>query len=162
MEASSENPPYVTNSTTHVNYWTIATFHQEITNNGSWLQFSRDGTSNTWQTGMSSDGSYVIRASDATTCLSVNQNGDTTISGNLDTQRITSSKPSDDSETPLKIINNRSWELIALESTIAGDGCLQNFKTAQSPTVWNTGVWNQNQYGIIHGGEGLWIYDIQQ
>ena len=46
-----------------------------------------------------------------------------------------------------------------MESAIAGDGCLQSFKTSQSPTVWNTGVWNQNQYGIRHGGEGLWIYD---
>ena len=38
-----------------------------------------------------------------------------------------------------------------MESTISGDGCLQSFKTQQSPTVWNTGVWNQNQYGIRHG-----------
>ena len=61
--------------------------------------------------------------------LSVNQNGDTTISGNLDTQRITLNKPNSDSETLLKITNNnQSWELIALESTIAGDGCLHNFK----------------------------------
>ena len=48
---------------------------------------------------------------------------------------------------------------MALESTIAGDCYLQSFKPAQSPTIWNTGVWNQNQYGIRHGGEGLWIYD---
>ena len=69
-------------------------------------------------------------------------------------------KPSNDSEAPLKIINNnRNWEVMALESTIAGDGCLQSFKTAQSPIVRNTGVWNQNQYGIRHGGEGLLIYD---
>ena len=46
-----------------------------------------------------------------------------------------------------------------MESTISGDGCLQNFKTAQSSIVWNTGIWNQNQYGIIHGVHGLWIYD---
>ena len=139
MEASLENPLYVTNSTAHINYWTIATFHQEIANSGSWLQFSRDGTSNTWQAGMSSDNSYVIMASDATTCLSVNQSGDATISGNLDTQRITLNKPNDDSETPLGISNNsQSWELLAMESTIAGDGCLQRFKTSQPPTVWNT------------------------
>ena len=37
---------------------------------------------------------------------------------------------------------------MALESTIAGDGCLQSFKTAQSLIVWNIGVWHQNQYGI--------------
>ena len=62
--------------------------------------------------------------------------------------------------TPLEIINNNpNWEVIALESTISGDGCLQNFKTAQSPTVWNTGVWNQSEYGIRHGVNGIWIYD---
>ena len=160
LEASLENPLYVTNSATHTNYWTIATFHQEIANSGSWLQFSRGGTSNTWQAGMSSDNSYVFRASDATTCLSVNQHGDATTSGHLDTQRITLKKLSNDHETPLNIIsNNRSWELIAMESTIAGDGCFQSFKTQQSPTVWDTGVWNQNQYGIRHGDEGHWIYD---
>ena len=69
-------------------------------------------------------------------------------------------KPSNDSETHLKIINNsQNWKVISLESTILGDGCLQNSETAQSPTVWNTGVWNQNKYGIIHVSEGLWIYD---
>ena len=84
MEASLENPLHIKKSTTHTNYRTIATFHQENANSGSWLQFSRYGTSNTWQTGMSSDNSYATRASEATTCLSVNKNGDTTISGNLD------------------------------------------------------------------------------
>ena len=84
----------------------------------------------------------------------------TTINGNLDAQRLTLNKPSTDSETPLKIINNNpNWKVMALESTIAGDGCLQSFKTAQSPIVRNTGVWNQNQYGIRHGVHGLWIYD---
>ena len=48
---------------------------------------------------------------------------------------------------------------MALESTIAGDGCLQNPKTAQPPIVWNTGVWSQSQYGIRHGVHGLWFYD---
>ena len=88
LEASVENPLYVTNSTTHANFWTIATFHQEIANSGSWLQFSRDGTSNTWQTGMSSDNSYVIRASDAIHCLSVNPNGNVALTGNLDVGKV--------------------------------------------------------------------------
>ena len=52
--------------------------------------------------GMSSDNSCVTRASNATTCLGVKPNGDTTRSGNLDTHRITLNKPSSDSETPLK------------------------------------------------------------
>ena len=37
---------------------------------------------------MPSDNSYVIRASDATNRLIVNQNGDTTISGSLEVQRL--------------------------------------------------------------------------
>ena len=53
-------------------------------NSGSWLQFSRDGTSNTWQTGMSSDGSYVIRASALTNVVTVNQNGNVALTGHLD------------------------------------------------------------------------------
>ena len=85
---------------------------------------------------------------------------DTTVSGNLDAQRLTLNKPSNDSETPLKITNNnRNWEAMALEGTIAGDGCLQNSQTAQSPIVWNTGVWNQNQCGIRDGVHGFWVYD---
>ena len=152
LEASVENPLYVTNSTTHTNYWTPATFHQLIANSGSWIQFSREGITDTWQTGINSDNLYVIKASDATNVVTVNQNGNTTISGNSDAQRLTLNKPSNDHETPLKIFNNnQNWEVIALESTIAGDGCLQNFKTAQSPIVWNTGAWNQNVYGIRHG-----------
>ena len=86
-------------------------------------------------------------------------NGDSS-SGILDAQRLTLNKPSNDSETPLTIINNNpNWEVIALDSTISGDGCLQNFKTAQSSIVWNTGIWNQSEYGIRHGVNGSWIYD---
>ena len=50
----------IKNSTIHTEFWTLASFHQGIANSGSWLQLSRDGTSNTWQAGMSSDNSYVI------------------------------------------------------------------------------------------------------
>ena len=73
----------IKNSTTHTEFWTLASFHQGIENSGSWLQFSRGGTSNTWQAGMSSDNSYVVRAPDATNMLIVNQNGNTS-SGHLD------------------------------------------------------------------------------
>ena len=91
--------------------------------------------------------------------LRVGQDGDTTTSGSLEAQRLTLNKPSNDSETPLKIANNsQHWEVIALESTIAGDGCFQTFETAQSPTVWNTGIWNQSEYGIRHGVNGIRIY----
>ena len=41
---------------------------------------------------MSSDSSYVIRASDATHCLGVNQNGDTKIRGTLDVGKVLNSQ----------------------------------------------------------------------
>ena len=84
LDSSKKFPLDIKNSTIHTEFWTLASFHQEIANSGAWIQFSRDGTSNNWQTGMSSDNSYVIRASDATNVLTVNQNGNTKINGNLD------------------------------------------------------------------------------
>ena len=75
-------PLDIKNSTIHTEFWTLASFHQGIENNGSWLQFSRDGTSNTWQAGMPSDNSCVIRASDATNRVTVHQHGNTSMSGN--------------------------------------------------------------------------------
>ena len=66
LDSFKKFPLDIKNSTIHIEFWTLASFHQGIENSGSWLQFSRDGTSNTWQTGMSSDNPYVIRASDAT------------------------------------------------------------------------------------------------
>ena len=84
LGSSMKIPLDFKSSTVHTEFWTLASFHQEIANSGSWFQFSRDGTSNTWQAGTSSDNSYVIRASDATNRLAVNQNGNTTTNGNLD------------------------------------------------------------------------------
>ena len=86
-------------------------------------------------------------------------NGDTN-SDVLDAQRLTSNKPSNDSDTPLQLINNNhNWEVIALGNTVARDGCFQTLKTAQSPTIWNTGIWNQSGYDIRHGVNGILIYD---
>ena len=139
MEASLENPLHVTNSTTHTNYWTTATFHQEIANSGSWLQFSRDGISNTWQAGMSSDSSYVIRASGATACLSVNQNGDTTISGSVSAQQA--SLTSSDADNLLLVITRTgsSWFLGEYVASETNSGGLFKYKTA--PGEWWHGVW---------------------
>ena len=66
LGSSMKIPLAIENSTIHIEFWTLASFHQGIANSGSWPQFSRGGTSNTWQTGMPSDNSYVIKASDAT------------------------------------------------------------------------------------------------
>ena len=84
LDSSMKFPLDIKNSTIHTELWTLASFHQGIENSGSRLQFSRDGTSNTLQAGMFSDNSYVTRASDATNRLIVHQNGNTSISGNLD------------------------------------------------------------------------------
>ena len=46
MDASLENPLYVTNSAYHTNHFTLATFHQLMANSGSWIQFSREGIRN--------------------------------------------------------------------------------------------------------------------
>ena len=57
----------------------------------------------------------------------VNVNKDATRSGNSDAQRLPLNKPGNDSNTPLNMTNNnRNWEVMALESTTARDGCLQN------------------------------------
>ena len=68
MEATLENPLYVRNPTYHTNHFTLATFHQLMANSGSWLQFSREGLTDTWQTGMDSDSPYVVRVSNSTCC----------------------------------------------------------------------------------------------
>ena len=66
LDSSKKFPLNIKNTSIYTEFWTLASYHQEMANSGSWLQFSRDGTSNTWQTGMSNDNSYVIRSSDAT------------------------------------------------------------------------------------------------
>ena len=84
LEASVENPLYVRNSTTHTNYLTPATFHQLIANSESWIQFPREGITDTLQTSIDSDNPYVIRASDATNVVTANRNGNVALTSNLD------------------------------------------------------------------------------
>ena len=79
LDSSNKFPLDIKSSTIHTEFWTLASFRQGIANSGSWLQISRDGTSNTWQTGRSSENPHVLRASDATNRVIVNQNGNTTI-----------------------------------------------------------------------------------
>ena len=55
LDSSKESPLDIKSSTVHTEFWTLTSFRQGIANSGSWLQFSRDGTSNTWQAGVSSD-----------------------------------------------------------------------------------------------------------
>ena len=49
LDSSMKFPPDIKNPTIHTEFWTLASFHQGVANSGSWLQFSRYGTSNTWQ-----------------------------------------------------------------------------------------------------------------
>ena len=95
---------------------------------------------------MSSDGSYVIRASDVTTCFAINPNGDTTISGNLDVGKI------------LAVFNSSNdWFLGRLDSTDIG--CLIVYSTSASSTSWRSGVWgaNTNEFNIWYAYKGLTI-----
>ena len=69
----------------------------------------------------------------------------------LQAPRITINKPSHDDVIPLKTINNnQTWEVVSLESTIAGDGCLVRWMTPASSTHWWSGVWgtNANEFNI--------------
>ena len=135
----------IKNPAIHTEFWTLASLHQGIANSGSWLQFSRDGTNNTWQSGLSSGNSYVIRVSDATNVLTVNQNSNTPLSGNLESQRLTINGPSNDDDILLQITNNnQSWFVASLESAIAGDGCLMQWMTPASSSYWWSGVWGTN------------------
>ena len=90
----------------------------------------------------------------------VNIYKDTTISGHLESQRLTINRPSSDDDIPLQIINNnRTWEVASFESTIAGDGCLVLWMTPASSTHWWSGVWgtNTNEFNIWFNYEGLSI-----
>ena len=83
---------------------------------------------------------------------------DTAISGNLESQRLTINKPSNDDDIPLQIINNnQNWFVASLESTISGDGCLMQWKTTGSSTYWWSGVWgtNTNEFNIWFNYQGL-------
>ena len=141
----------------------MASFHQGIGNSGSWLQFSPDGTSSTWQAGMSSDNSYVSGASDATNVLSVDQSGDTTMSGNLDVGKVSTLKrtPGVSDTHPLNIINESPGGAtgISYQSTASGQGCLIAYATAQSAAGSTEGVnWgSSNEFIIKSGSNGLTI-----
>ena len=79
----------------------------------------------------------------------VNIYKDTSISGDLEPQRLTISEPSNDDDIPLQIINNsQNWFVASLESTIAGDGCLMQWMTPASSTYWWSGVWGTNVKGF--------------
>ena len=126
LDSSMKFPLDIKNSTIHTEFWILASFHQVIANSGSWLQFSRDGTSDTWQACMSSDNSYVIRASDATNVSIVNQNGDTSISEHLDVGQ-------DQAQTSIKTYVNHIGKTgyVEIEARWASQDFIQ-FKTNQT------------------------------
>ena len=84
MEASLEKSIVCGNIQCHTNHFTVGTFHQLMANSGSWIRFSREGITDTWQTGIDTDNSYVIRASNPTNVVTVNPNGNVALTGNLD------------------------------------------------------------------------------
>ena len=144
VEASVENPLYVTKSTNHTNYWTLATFHQLIANSGSWIQFSREGITDTLQTGIDYDNSYVIRASDATNVVTANQHGNVALTGNVDVGKVLALKrvPGVSDTSPLTIINKSLGGVtgVVYQSTASGQVFNIAYMIAQSSVAWVEGV----------------------
>ena len=124
LGSSMKYPSLINGSTIHTDVWTFASFRKGIASSGSWLQFSRYGTSNTWQTGMSSDNSYVIRASGATNVLNVGPNGNVALTGDLEVG-------SGASVTPIKAHVNHegSTGFIEIEARWRNQAC-SSFDTA--------------------------------
>ena len=120
----------IKNSTIHTEFWTLASFHQGISNSGAWLQFSRDGTSNTWQAGMSSDNSHVIRASDATDMLIANQNGNTTTDGNLDVGST--------GDNQIQIHGTGATTPYAEFKVSNGQKCVWDFQNPSNSNIWSS------------------------
>ena len=112
-----------------------------------------------WCFGATTSNQYIISHGNPTK-LSIQSNGTTTVSGNLESQRLTINKPSHDDDIPLQIINNnQNWFVVSLESTIAGDGCLFNYETSASAAQWWQGVWgvNTNELNSWFNYQGLSI-----
>ena len=149
LDSSMKSPLDIKNSTNHTEFWTLASFHQGIANSGSWLQFSRDGTSNTWQAGMSSDSSSVIRASGATDRLIVNQNGDTTISGTLEVQGLSITNTT---ARPIEINNamHNGPYLVAISQNHSNNDLLFASRCLPLNQLWCFCVSTSNQYIISH------------
>ena len=93
-----------------------------MANSGSWIQLSREGITDTWQTGIDSDNSYVIRASNSADVVTVNPNGDTA-SGNLDVGQ-------DQAQTSINAYVNHigKTSYVEMEARWANQ-CYINFKT---------------------------------
>ena len=90
----------------------------------------------------------------------VNIYKDAAISGNLEPQRLTINKPSNDNDMPLQIINNnQSWFVASFENTIAEGGCLMQWIAPASSTYWWGGVWgaNTNEFNTWFNYKGLSI-----
>ena len=98
---------------------------------------------------MSSDNSYVIRASDATNRLIVNQSGDTTISGTLEVQRLsitnTTARPTEINHT----MHNGTY-LVAISQNYSNNDLLFALRCPPLNQLWCFGVATSNQYIISH------------
>ena len=111
---------------------------------GHGFNFSREGITDTWQTGIDSDSSYVIRASDATNVVTANQQSNVALTGNLVVGKILTSKrvPGVSDTTPLTIINESpgGGTGVVYQSTASDQGFLIAYTTAQSSVAWVEGV----------------------
>ena len=148
--------PIEINNTMHNGTYLVAT-SQNYSNNDLLFALRCLPLNQLWCFGVATSNQYIISHENSTK-FSIQSNGNTTISGNLESQRLTINKPSNDHDIPLQIINNsQNWFVASLESTIAEDGCLIQWITPASPTYWWSGAWgaNTNEFNISFNYEGL-------
>ena len=125
--------------------WFVASLESTIAGDGCLMQWMTAASSSYWWSGVWGTNTNELNIWFNYKGLSLKPNGDTTISGNLESQRLTINKPSNDDDIPLQIINNnQNWVVASLESTISGDGCLMQWVTPASSTYWRSGVWGTN------------------
>ena len=112
---------------------------------------------------MSSDNSYVIRASDATNALTANQSCNTPISGSVEVGEVLTLKriPGIPDTSPLVIINGSpgGGTGVVYQSTASGQGVLIAYMAAQSSAAWGEGVnlGGLSDYIIKSGSNGMTI-----
>ena len=102
-----------------------------------------------WCFGVAASNQYIISHGNSTK-LSIQPNGNTSISGDLDVGKVlTLQRITGVTDTPPLKINNSSnsgWTVGQFESTLNNIGCLVEYKTFASSTSWWTGVWGTNTY----------------
>ena len=115
-----------------------------------------------WCFGVATSNQYIISHENSTK-LSIQTNGNTTVSGNLDVGKVLTLKriPGVSDTNPLSIINESTGggTGVVYQSTASGQGFNVVYLTAQSSTAWVEGVnyGGANEFIIKYGSNGLTI-----